>query len=136
MVTRLFLIRHGATTLSAEDRFAGAVEVDLSDEGREQARLLGERLTGEPLAAVYCSPMRRTQETAGLVAAAHGLAPVIREGLREIGHGRWEELTRAQVEERYCDEYLAWEQDPFIFAPQGGESGLSVMARALPVIRE
>jgi probable phosphoglycerate mutase len=34
MTTRLYLIRHGATSLSAEDRFAGASEVDVSDEGR------------------------------------------------------------------------------------------------------
>ena len=47
MVTRLHLIRHGATTLSAEDRFAGAVDVPLSDEGRAQARRLGERLAQE-----------------------------------------------------------------------------------------
>jgi probable phosphoglycerate mutase len=45
-------------------------------------------------------------------------------------------LTRAEVEARYRDEYAAWEEDPFTFAPAGGESGLSVMARALPVIRE
>ena len=38
---RVFLIRHGATTLSAEDRFAGATDVELSGEGREQAARLG-----------------------------------------------------------------------------------------------
>lgn len=32
--TRLYLVRHGATQLTAEDRFAGAIGVDLSDEGR------------------------------------------------------------------------------------------------------
>jgi len=37
--TRLYLVRHGATQLTAEDRFAGAVGVDLSDEGRWQADL-------------------------------------------------------------------------------------------------
>jgi broad specificity phosphatase PhoE len=37
---------------------------------------------------------------------------------------------------RFAEEYAAWEEDPFTFAPEGGESGLSVMARALPVIRE
>ena len=36
--TRLYLVRHGATQLTAEDRFAGAVGVDLSDEGRWQVR--------------------------------------------------------------------------------------------------
>ncbi len=59
-----------------------------------------------------------------------------RDGLREITHGRWEGLTRREVEERYAEEYAAWEADPFTFAPEGGESGLVVLARALPVIRE
>ncbi len=59
-----------------------------------------------------------------------------RDGLREISHGHWEGLTRGEVEERFGDEYANWEEDPFTFAPQGGESGLAVLARALPVIRE
>ncbi|HWZ90418.1 MAG TPA: histidine phosphatase family protein, partial [Polyangiaceae bacterium] len=62
MTTRVLLIRHGATVLSAEDRFAGATDVELSDEGRTQARCLGERLAEAELAAVYASPMRRTIE--------------------------------------------------------------------------
>ena len=45
MTTRIYLIRHGATILSAEDRFAGATDVDLSDEGRHQAEALALRLT-------------------------------------------------------------------------------------------
>jgi broad specificity phosphatase PhoE len=56
MSTRVFLIRHGATVLTAEDRFAGATDVELSDEGREQARRLAERLSREKVAAVYASP--------------------------------------------------------------------------------
>ena len=40
------------------------------------------------------------------------------------------------MEERFPDEYAAWEADPFTFAPEDGESGLAVLARALPVIRE
>src|SRR5207249_3570725 len=96
--TRLLLIRHGATTLSAEDRFAGAVDVELSDEGREQARRLGERLSREALVAVYASPLRRTLDTAALVGGPHGLQPVARDGLREIAHGRWEGFTRREVE--------------------------------------
>jgi len=136
MATRVFLIRHGATTLAAEDRFAGSIDVELSDAGREQAAALADRLAGDAIAAVYCSPMKRTVETAAIVARAHGLTPVHRDGLREIHHGRWEGLRRAEVEERFPEEYAAYEADPFTFAPEGGESGLSVMARALPVLRE
>jgi broad specificity phosphatase PhoE len=134
--TRLLLVRHGATQLTAEDRFSGAVGVDLSDEGRTQALRLAERLSDETIRAIYCSPLGRARETASILAQPHGLLPIDREGLREISHGRWEGLSRREVEERFPDEYTAWEEDPFTFAPQGGESGVAVLARALPVIRE
>lgn len=134
--TRVFLIRHGATTLSAEDRFAGATNVELSDAGRGQTRSLGVRLAVEEVAAVYSSPLRRTMETAQYIAAPHDLPVEARDGLREIDHGRWEQLTRAEVEAQFPDEYASWEQDPFTFAPKDGESGASVMSRALPVLRE
>ncbi len=136
MSTRIFLIRHGATVLTAEDRFAGATDVELSDEGREQARRLGQRLSTEKVAAVYASPLGRTVETAGLIAQPHGLEVQLRDGLREISHGRWEQMTRREVEEKFPEETAAWEEDPYTFAPVGGESGLAVTARALPVLLE
>src|SRR6187402_416073 len=136
MTTRVLLIRHGATVLSAEDRFAGATDVELSDEGRHQASCLAERLREQPLAAIYASPMRRTVVTATILADAFELQLRTDTALREIDHGRWEGLTRKEVEARFPDEYAAWETDPFTFAPSGGETGLAVMARALPVIRE
>jgi broad specificity phosphatase PhoE len=129
-------VRHGATALSAEDRFSGADGVDLSDDGRRQVACLAQRLRSEAIRAVYASPLSRTAETAQILAAPHGLAPAARDGLREISHGRWEGLTRREVEERHAEEYAMWDADPFTFAPQGGESGVAVLARALPVIRE
>jgi broad specificity phosphatase PhoE len=134
--TRLYLIRHGETNLSAEDRFSGGTDVDLSDEGRWQINCLARRLADDKITAFYCSPMRRTIETASIIAESLNLKPQIREGLREIHHGRWETRSRAEVEKLYPEEYASWQQDPFTFAPEGGESGLMVMARALPVIRE
>lgn len=134
--TRLFLVRHGATVLSAEDRFAGATDVELSDEGRQQAARLAARLAGETVTAAYASPLRRTRETAAIIAASHGVEISTRDGLREISHGRWEQMTRAEVEAKFPEEYAAWEADPFTFAPAEGESGISVMARALPALRE
>ena len=133
--TRLLLVRHGATQLTAEDRFAGDVGVDLSEDGRFQAQKLAVRLADDPIRAIYASPLSRALETASIIAAPHGLAVATHPELREIGHGRWEGLTRHEVEERYPDEYASWETDPFTFAPEGGESGLSVLARALPTLR-
>jgi len=135
-VTRLYLIRHGATQLAAEDRFSGAEGVELSKEGRSQAERLGERLRHEAICALYASPLSRAVETARLVGTKCGLTVETRDGLREISHGHWEGLTRTEVEARYPDEYASWEADPFTFAPERGESGVAVLARALPVIRE
>lgn len=131
-ITRLYLIRHGATVLSAEDRFAGETNVPLSDEGRSQASALARRLKGAPLSAIYASPMDRTVETARLIGEPHGLEPVKVDGLREISHGHWEGMTRREVEAAHPEEMSAWDGDPYTYAPPGGESGLAVTARALP----
>jgi probable phosphoglycerate mutase len=134
--TRLYLVRHGSTQLTAEGRFSGNEGADLSEEGRWQAAQLGERLRNEALTSAYSSPLARSAETAAIITAACGLTHLCRDGLREISHGHWEGLTRREVEARFGDEYASWEADPFTFAPEGAESGLTVLARALPVIRE
>jgi probable phosphoglycerate mutase len=134
--TRIYMIRHGATQLSAEDRFAGAMDVELSDEGKFQAARLAERLSDDSITAVYCSPLARTIQTATILAKPHALSLNPQDDFREIHHGHWEGMRRADVEAQFPDEYAAWEEDPFTFAPQGGEAGVNVIARALPVIRE
>jgi probable phosphoglycerate mutase len=132
----VFLVRHGATQLTAEGRFSGSAGVDLSEEGRWQAGQLGERLRHENVTAAYASPLSRAAETARIIGAACGATPEMRDGLREISHGHWEGMTRAEVEARFANEYASWEEDPFTFAPEGGESGVAVLARALPALRE
>ncbi len=132
MATRVLIVRHGATVLSAEDRYAGATDAQLSDEGREQARRLGQRLAGEPLAAAYASPMSRTMDTAAAIVGARALTVTPVDGLRETDHGHWEGKTREDVKREFRDEYERWERDPVTFAPSAGETGLEVLARALP----
>lgn len=135
MPTRVYLVRHGATSLTAEDRFAGSSDVTLSDEGRRQVASLAERLKNERLDAIYASPLVRTVETARILAAPHDLTPIPDPALREIDYGHWEGLTRSEVECNYAEEYAIWQEDPFTIAPKGGESGVNVINRALPVFR-
>src|SRR5512140_3186331 len=134
MPTRVFLVRHGATTLSSEDRFAGETDVELSNEGREQLHHLAARLARESLAAVCASPMARTIESARILAAPHGMSVLPVPAFREISHGRWETRTRKEVEALWPDECGCWGADPYTFAPKGGETGLAVTARALPAL--
>ncbi len=134
LTTRVYLVRHGSTELAAGDRFAGSTDVLLSSEGEAQARALSERLASRPIDCCFASPMKRTLRTAELILAPHPITAAPMPELKEIDHGHWETLTRSEVEARFPDEYRLWEQDPFTIAPEGGESGLSVLNRALPAL--
>jgi len=134
VTTRVFLVRHGSTVLSVEDRFAGRTNAALSDQGREQARSLAKRLSKESLSAFYASPLDRTMETASILAKPHAQAVHPDPAFREIDHGVWEGLTRWEAETKFASMYSRWEADPFNYAPEGGESGLAVTARAMPAL--
>ena len=54
----LYLTRHGE---------ASSDESTLTESGRRQARLLGERLRGVPLSAIHHGPLPRTEQTARLI---------------------------------------------------------------------
>jgi len=134
MKTRVLLVRHGATAFSAEDRFAGSTDIELSDEGRALARRLADRLAKVKIDAAYCSDLKRTVQTAAIVAAPHGLTAAAVPGLREIDHGQWEGMDHKDVEKKFADAYAAWSADPFVNGAPGGESGLHVLGRALPAL--
>jgi probable phosphoglycerate mutase len=135
-MTRMLLVRHGATSRTAEDRFSGDQGVELSDDGCAQVQALAQRLQSVPIDAVYASPYARVRQTAEILVRRRQLPILLRDGLREIGHGHWEGLTRCEVEAKFPEEYANWEADPLTYAPEGGESGILVLARALPVLRE
>lgn len=135
-MTRMLLVRHGATPRTAEDRFSGDQGIELSEEGCAQAQALAERLATVSIDQVYASTFARARQTAEILVQQRQLPVVLQDGLREIGHGHWEGLTRTEVEAKFPEEYAHWEEDPLTYAPEGGESGIAVLARALPIIRQ
>ncbi len=86
----LFL-RHGESESNVEGLIGGATDYALTEQGREQARMAGERLRGQEIKAIYTSPLSRAFDTAQIVAEAMGGAAVeIHEDLRERNLGAWE----------------------------------------------
>ncbi len=136
MPTRVYLIRHAETTATEEDRFAGSLDLPLSADGRAHASQLALRLSGFELRAVYTSPMRRAMETAQLIASPHSLDVIAMAELRELDHGHWEGMKRAEVEVRFPDEYAEYERDPLNFQARGGEPARAVVERAVPALRQ
>ncbi|MDA2813107.1 bifunctional RNase H/acid phosphatase [Nocardiopsis sp. RSe5-2] len=127
--TRLVLLRHGETPMSVERRFAGTGDIELTETGRDQARRAARALAGEGFEAVVASPLRRTMDTARIVAEALGLEVEPEEGLRETDFGEWEGMTFGEVRERRPEDLARWLADPEE-APPGGESLAAAVRRA------
>ena len=136
MSTRVLLIRHGDTPASKDKRFTGANDVPLSAEGRVHASALATRLARYPMDAVYASSMRRAFETAQAIASVHALGVTPVPGLREMGHGIWDGLSLDECEARWPTDVEAYNRDPYSFVPEGGESGATVLERAIPAMQE
>jgi probable phosphoglycerate mutase len=92
--TELLLVRHGASAAAVPgepfELVEGQSDPPLAPEGVEQAALVAERLAGEPLRALFVSPLSRTRQTAEPIAAACGLAPTVVPDLREVNIGELE----------------------------------------------
>lgn len=134
-VTTLVLVRHGATAYTADKRFSGGLagtDPGLTDEGRAQVREVAAWLAplGEAVDVVVTSPVRRTRESAEIVAERLGLEWAVEPGFAEMEFGAWDGLTFAEVREQRPDELEAWLGSLDVTAG-GGESFTQVGARVL-----
>jgi broad specificity phosphatase PhoE len=95
---RLYLVRHGTTTLNVENRYRGRRDIPLDAQGYQDAVDAARRLSGEGLAAVYTGPLRRTIATAQII-ADEARVPDIRilHGLNNVDYGAWEGMTSEEA---------------------------------------
>jgi len=136
MTTRLILVRHGETDWNLEGRYQGQADIPLNERGREQAKLLAERLRGEIIEVIYASDLSRAYETAKIIAEALGQEVKTLESLREVDTGVWTGLTFQEVETRYPRHLREWRADPLGVKRLEGESYLALFQRTKPAIRE
>jgi len=95
---RLFVIRHGTTTMNVENRYRGRRDVPLDAQGYQDAVDAARQLSGSGLSAVYTGPMRRTIATAQII-ADEARVPDLRilHGLNNVDYGVWEGMTAAEA---------------------------------------
>jgi probable phosphoglycerate mutase len=134
-VTTLVLVRHGATELTASKRFSGGLASSnpgLTDEGRAQVREVGDWLSpiGDAVDVVVTSPVRRTRESAEILAERLGVGLVEEPGFAEMEFGTWDGMTFEEVREQRPDEIESW-LGSLDIAPGGGESFREVEKRVL-----
>lgn len=135
MALTLYLVRHGQTDCSLQNRMCGSgVDIPLNDTGMRMAAALGDVLGGEQWDAIYSSPLLRAQQTAAPLAQRAGLPVRIEDGLREIAYGAWEGQLGDAVQREQPDAWRAWGEDPGRNGPPGGENAVQVAARVIPVV--
>jgi broad specificity phosphatase PhoE/ribonuclease HI len=131
VTTTTLLLRHGHTHHSAAKRFSGAGGDDpaLNDLGVSEARAAAQSLAQRGgIDVIVTSPMRRTRQTADVVASAMACSVMEEPDFRECDFGAWEGFTFAEVQERWPEELDAWLRSTSV-APPDGESFDAVLAR-------
>ena len=131
----LYLLRHGTLLPNPERRFIGQSDIPLSEEGRRQAMYWRHALADVPFDEVWTSDLTRCREMTTLVTGERRLPVSVEPAFREICLGRWEGLTKAQVEERFPGALAERGRDLWNYVPVGGESFAMLADRVLAALR-
>jgi broad specificity phosphatase PhoE len=130
----LILIRHAES--EGAGRYLGRrSDPPLSALGRAQAEALTRRLAGEPLAAIYSSPLRRALETAQTIALPHGLDVRVSNDLAELDFGDWEGLTYQEIAGIAPKRFNRWLTNPAEARPPNGETLSEMSQRVTEAIK-
>jgi broad specificity phosphatase PhoE len=128
-MTRLYVVRHAEAEANKLRYFNGHIDGDVSENGQVQLERLKERCKAIDFDRVYSSPLLRAYKTAQAANADHGLPIATLDGLKEIYGGRWEGECFDDIPSLFPEENRVWVEQPWLFAPQGGETMRQVYDR-------
>ncbi|USG64539.1 histidine phosphatase family protein [Brevibacillus ruminantium] len=132
---RWIWIRHGETEENRQRRYHGHTDAPLNQAGMEQARKLSNLLACEKPDLFYTSDLLRSRQTAEGLSAAWGIAPTPVPELRELSFGDWEQLTYEELMSLAGERARQWYDDPFQYAPPGGETVAQLGSRVDRLIK-
>lgn len=145
-LTTIVLVRHGRTALTEARKISGGTgdDPELSEVGTLDALAVAKALQQigsegpwqriAPISAIVASPMKRTLETAQVIAKQFALSVTENENLREISFGDWDGLSHEEAQERNPELWQSW-RGSWQGSPPNGES-LEVFDRRLQLARE
>lgn len=128
-MVRLYLVRHCQTVGNLTGIFQGGVDTEPSEKGLVQLDLLALRFRNIPLDSIYTSPLGRAVKTAEAINRFHGVPVYQEDGLREISVGKMDGTSWKSIPERYPESARQWNETPWLFASDGGETMVQVYNR-------
>ena len=135
LLLRLFVTRHGETIWNTQRKLQGWSNSDLTENGIENALLLGDRLKDIDFQSIYASPSKRTVHTATLIKGGRKQLVIEDENLREIYLGKWEGQTQDALKEKYPEEYHAFWNTPHLYTTESGESFYQLQDRVINFLK-
>lgn len=133
-MTLVYIVRHCQSVANAAKTYNCRVKDDqgLSEEGKRQAWALANQFSSRPLAKIYSSPFLRARQTAAEISKTTRAEIEIADAFRELDCGQWDMKSEAEIRQKFPEEWKGWHSDPQNNPMPGGETLLSVQARALP----
>ena len=129
-MTKFLIIRHGQSTATLEERYAGWYDAPLTELGRKQAAITTDYiLKNYHVDAVYSSDLIRAVETVKEIAARANVPLVKEKALREIDGGEWERKQVEEIAREYPEQAYLWKTDIGKARPTGGESFAELQVR-------
>ena len=102
---------------------AGWTDSPLTELGRAQAERLARHVADRHrLDRIYSSPLQRARHTAEALGRRAHLRPILRDDLKEINFGRFESMTKAEIQAAYPDMAARRDVDDPSFEYPDGES--------------
>lgn len=134
---KLILLRHGETEWNASHRYQGHTDICLNDNGKKQAQIAAQYFKeNESVAAIYCSDLSRSKETAEIIADVLNMEVKVDARLKELSFGIWEGMSFKEVYETYRTDFDQWYKDVWGYRIQRAETMTDVITRITPAIEE
>lgn len=128
-----YIFRHGESSYNALGKIQGRTNNSvLTEKGMAQAQKVGQYLADKKIEAIFCSPLKRAQQTAEIVNKFLKVPVCADEHFIEVNVGVIEGLHHTEATAKYGNDYAKWRNrdDKYPdFCFEGGETKLQVRER-------
>ena len=128
------MVRHGRSAWNSQGRIQGQFDIELDDEGVQQAHQVAARVKQLSIAAIYSSPLRRACVTAEMIGAQLNLPVTCDDRLMEYQFGVVSGLTWDELVVQHPELAKRWADDAWTVPIEGSEGRVTFAARVKAVM--
>lgn len=133
---KIVLVRHGKPKIEGPKRYIGQYDIELSETGIKQAENIGNSLKKMSFEHIFCSPLKRTTDTANIICSYTGGKVEFVNDFKEIHLGDWENCSFEDIRTNKFSEYDKRGKDIINYRVSGGESFLDLYKRVIKGFNE